>query len=139
MAGKFELYKEAAGKYRFRLKAGNGQIIAAGEAYETKANALNGTSRSARAPPTRPWTTRPADTRSARGGPLRPSLIATCCCATRALRRALRSVCCVRGLTPRCSRTNPASCAGMPRRRVANPPPDCRRRWSWSVEFSGVR
>jgi len=30
------------GKYRFRLKAGNGEIIASGEAYETKAAALNG-------------------------------------------------------------------------------------------------
>ena len=29
MAGKFELYKDAKGKFRFRLKAGNGEIIAA--------------------------------------------------------------------------------------------------------------
>jgi len=42
MAGKFELYKDAQGKYRFRLKAGNGEIIAVGEAYESKAGALNG-------------------------------------------------------------------------------------------------
>ena len=42
MAGKFELYKDAGGKYRFRLKAGNGEIIATGEAYESKASALNG-------------------------------------------------------------------------------------------------
>ncbi|MFL6145498.1 MAG: YegP family protein [Labedaea sp.] len=42
MAGKFELYTDAAGKYRFRLKAGNGEIIAVGEAYESKAGALNG-------------------------------------------------------------------------------------------------
>ena len=42
MAGKFELYKDSAGKYRFRLKASNGQVIATGEAYETKASALNG-------------------------------------------------------------------------------------------------
>lgn len=42
MAGKFELYKDAAGKFRFRLKAGNGQIIATGEAYETKAAAQTG-------------------------------------------------------------------------------------------------
>jgi len=33
---------DKAGKYRFRLKAGNGEIIASGEAYETKAAALNG-------------------------------------------------------------------------------------------------
>jgi uncharacterized protein YegP (UPF0339 family) len=42
MAGKFELYKDSAGKYRFRLKASNGQVVAIGEAYETKASALNG-------------------------------------------------------------------------------------------------
>jgi hypothetical protein len=42
MAGKFELYKDKAGKFRFRLKASNGQVIAVGEAYETKASALNG-------------------------------------------------------------------------------------------------
>jgi uncharacterized protein YegP (UPF0339 family) len=42
MAGKFEVYTDAAGKYRFRLKAGNGEIIAVGEAYESKAGALNG-------------------------------------------------------------------------------------------------
>ena len=42
MAGKFELYTDAAGKYRFRLKAANGQIIAVGEAYESKASAVNG-------------------------------------------------------------------------------------------------
>lgn len=42
MAGKFELYRDKASKYRFRLKAGNGQVITTGEAYETKASALNG-------------------------------------------------------------------------------------------------
>ncbi|GGR80422.1 UPF0339 protein [Streptomyces aureoverticillatus] len=42
MAAKFEVYKDAAGKYRFRLKAGNGEIIAVGEAYESKAAALHG-------------------------------------------------------------------------------------------------
>ncbi len=42
MAGKFELYKDKAGKFRFRLKAGNGEIIASGEAYETKAAAKKG-------------------------------------------------------------------------------------------------
>lgn len=42
MAGKFELYQDNGGKFRFRLKAGNGQIIAVGEAYESKASALNG-------------------------------------------------------------------------------------------------
>lgn len=42
MAGKFELYKDKAGKFRFRLKASNGQVIATGEAYESKKSALNG-------------------------------------------------------------------------------------------------
>ena len=42
MAGKFELYKDAGGKFRFRLRAGNGQVIAVGEAYESKAAAMNG-------------------------------------------------------------------------------------------------
>ena len=42
MAGKFELYTDKAGKYRFRLKASNGQVIAVGEAYESKTAAKNG-------------------------------------------------------------------------------------------------
>ncbi len=42
MAGKFEIYQDKAGKHRFRLKAGNGEIIAVGEAYETKASCENG-------------------------------------------------------------------------------------------------
>jgi uncharacterized protein YegP (UPF0339 family) len=42
MAGKFELYTDAQGKYRFRLKAANGQIIAVGEAYDSKPSALKG-------------------------------------------------------------------------------------------------
>ncbi|MFF4604006.1 YegP family protein [Streptomyces sp. NPDC001339] len=37
MAGTFELYQDKAGKHRFRLKAGNGEIIAVGEAYNSKA------------------------------------------------------------------------------------------------------
>ncbi|MEN3220705.1 YegP family protein [Mycolicibacterium porcinum] len=42
MAGKFELYQDKAGEYRFRLKAGNGETIAASEGYKSKASALNG-------------------------------------------------------------------------------------------------
>ena len=42
MAGKFELYQDKSGNWRFRLKAGNGQVIAVGEAYESKAAAENG-------------------------------------------------------------------------------------------------
>lgn len=43
MAGKFEVYQDKAGKFRFRLKAGNGEIVAVGEAYESKAAAIKGT------------------------------------------------------------------------------------------------
>ena len=39
---KFEVYKDKAGEFRFRLKARNGQIIAVGEGYKAKASCLNG-------------------------------------------------------------------------------------------------
>ena len=39
---KFELYRDKAGDYRFRLKARNGQIIAISENYSGKAGCLNG-------------------------------------------------------------------------------------------------
>jgi len=39
---KFEVYKDAAGKFRFRLRAPNNEIIAVGEAYESKAGCMNG-------------------------------------------------------------------------------------------------
>jgi len=39
---KFELYVDKAKKFRFRLKARNGQIIAVGEAYSAKTSCLNG-------------------------------------------------------------------------------------------------
>lgn len=42
MAGKFEVYQDKGGKYRFRLKAGNGQTIAVSEEYESKAACMNG-------------------------------------------------------------------------------------------------
>lgn len=42
MAGKFEIIKDKTGKFRFHLKAANGEIIAASQAYETKANAEKG-------------------------------------------------------------------------------------------------
>lgn len=42
MAGKFEVYQDRAGKYRFRLKASNGQVVATGEAYESMAAAKKG-------------------------------------------------------------------------------------------------
>jgi uncharacterized protein len=35
MAAKFEISKDHAGKFRFHLKAPNGEIIAASQGYET--------------------------------------------------------------------------------------------------------
>ncbi|MCK7590379.1 YegP family protein [Subsaxibacter sp. CAU 1640] len=40
--GKFEITKDKAGKHRFNLKAGNGQVILSSEAYESKASCNNG-------------------------------------------------------------------------------------------------
>jgi len=42
MSGKFELTKNASGKFHFNLLAGNGQVILTSEVYETKASAENG-------------------------------------------------------------------------------------------------
>lgn len=39
---KFEVYKDKAGEFRFRLKATNGQIIATGEGYKALASCMNG-------------------------------------------------------------------------------------------------
>jgi len=36
MAGKFEIFKDKAGEYRFGLKASNGEIILASEGYKNK-------------------------------------------------------------------------------------------------------
>lgn len=38
----FEIYKDSAGKYRFRLRAPNNKIVAIGEGYKTKAGCING-------------------------------------------------------------------------------------------------
>ena len=42
MKAKFEIFKDTGGQYRFRLRAENGEIIAASEAYTTKANCRKG-------------------------------------------------------------------------------------------------
>ena len=39
---KFEVYTDKTGEFRFRLKAGNGEIIAVSEGYKAKASCLNG-------------------------------------------------------------------------------------------------
>jgi uncharacterized protein len=42
MAGKFEIYKDKAGEFRFRLKAGNGEVIAVSEGYKSEQGARDG-------------------------------------------------------------------------------------------------
>lgn len=42
MAGKFEIYKDKAGEFRFRLKASNGVKLLASEGYSSKSGATNG-------------------------------------------------------------------------------------------------
>ena len=39
---KYELYKDKAGEFRFRLKAANGEIIGKSESYKAKASAKKG-------------------------------------------------------------------------------------------------
>jgi len=38
----FEVYEERVGKFRFRLRASTGQVVATSEAYETRAAARKG-------------------------------------------------------------------------------------------------
>jgi uncharacterized protein YegP (UPF0339 family) len=42
MPGKYEVFQDIQGKYRFRLKAANYEIIAVSEAYDTKESCING-------------------------------------------------------------------------------------------------
>jgi uncharacterized protein YegP (UPF0339 family) len=42
MSGSFEIFKDKAGEYRFRLKASNGEIILASEGYKRKSSCKNG-------------------------------------------------------------------------------------------------
>ena len=42
MAGKFEVFKDKAGEHRFRLKAGNGEIILSSQGYNAEAGCANG-------------------------------------------------------------------------------------------------
>ena len=42
MPGKFEVYKDKAGEFRFRLKAANGENILGSEGYKAKASCMNG-------------------------------------------------------------------------------------------------
>ena len=67
MAGKFEIYKDTEGEYRYRLKAANGEIVATGESYKTKAGVREGIEAVKRAAAGPRSTTRPTD-RSNRPG-----------------------------------------------------------------------
>jgi uncharacterized protein YegP (UPF0339 family) len=40
--GMFEIYKDTADEWRWRLKARNGKVIAVSEGYTSKAGCLNG-------------------------------------------------------------------------------------------------
>lgn len=42
MAGTFEIYKDKAGEFRFRLKAGNGEVVLTSEGYSSRSGAMNG-------------------------------------------------------------------------------------------------
>ncbi|MGI5129147.1 YegP family protein [Pseudonocardia sp. CA-107938] len=42
MSGKFEIYEGKDGKFRFRLKAGNGEVVATGQGYSSKAAVKKG-------------------------------------------------------------------------------------------------
>ena len=39
---KFEIYQDKKGEFRWRLRADNNQVIAAGEGYSSKAGCKNG-------------------------------------------------------------------------------------------------
>lgn len=39
---KFEIYKDGQGEFRWRLRAANGEVIASGEGYTSKAGCKNG-------------------------------------------------------------------------------------------------
>ncbi len=40
--GRYEIFKDKAGEYRFHLKAANGEIIAVSEGYKEKKSCLHG-------------------------------------------------------------------------------------------------
>lgn len=42
MAGKFEIFKDKKGGFRFRLKSGNGEIVLSSEGYKDRSGAVSG-------------------------------------------------------------------------------------------------
>ena len=49
MGATIEIYKDRGGEFRFRVKAKNGEIVASGESYATKAGAERGVKAMAKA------------------------------------------------------------------------------------------
>jgi uncharacterized protein YegP (UPF0339 family) len=43
MSGTFEIFEAKDGKFHFRLKAANGEIVATSQGYASKAGAIKGT------------------------------------------------------------------------------------------------
>lgn len=43
MTGMLELYEDEAGKFRFRLLTDDGEVVAIGQAHESRSKALEGT------------------------------------------------------------------------------------------------
>ena len=58
---KYELYKDKAGEFRFRLKAANGEIIGKSEGYKAKASAKKGIASIAKNAPDAPVIVAEAD------------------------------------------------------------------------------
>jgi uncharacterized protein YegP (UPF0339 family) len=44
MSARFEVFKDVAGEFRFRLRAANGEIMMQSEGYATESNARRGVS-----------------------------------------------------------------------------------------------
>lgn len=42
MSAKYQVYRDRAGKFRFRLRAANNKIVAVSEAYESKTGCISG-------------------------------------------------------------------------------------------------
>ena len=42
MAGKFEIYNDLSGEYRFRLRSRNGEVVATGQSFPTRDAAKRG-------------------------------------------------------------------------------------------------
>ena len=70
MAAKFEIFQDARGEYRFRLKTGNGEIVATGERGTPPGPARSAVLKRPYGPPPKPPS--PADVLRALPGQPRP-------------------------------------------------------------------